>query len=196
MYGLTFETDCDETEMNYSNNSEKVVFGELTEYTVTLVDDKTIMDIIGVSEFNDYIPKKEGYIFDGWYTNSTFSQNTKVIEIPDDVTEDIVLFAKWIFENEPIIKASFSFIDYAEGKVKGSVNYDYITSDCNVLIALYEGNKMTAIASYDAFRHDVGTPFEITADIYKEYKIKAFFWNYNTQTPCISYIESTVNTSE
>ena len=64
------------------------------------------------------------------------------------------------------------------------------------LIALYEENKMTAIASYDAFRHDASTPFEITADSNKEYKIKAFFWNFNTQTPYISFIESAVKTSE
>jgi len=39
-------------------------------------------------------PTREGYVFDGWYSDSTF--NTKVTEINAESTGDITFYAKWI----------------------------------------------------------------------------------------------------
>ncbi len=48
--------------------------------------------------YSDYIellnPQRDGYTFDGWYTNSTFSNKT--INIDGSKYSDVELFAKWI----------------------------------------------------------------------------------------------------
>lgn len=41
----------------------------------------------------EYIPTKEGYIFDGWYTDLTFTTQYVFNTMP---AEDLVLYAKWI----------------------------------------------------------------------------------------------------
>jgi len=44
-------------------------------------------------------PTKEGYIFSGWFLDETFNEAFNLAEIND---QEIVLFAKWIGENESI----------------------------------------------------------------------------------------------
>lgn len=47
---------------------------------------------------NDYIPAKDGYIFDGWYSDP----RTKVQRVNEvTLTENIVVYAKWIDDGTP-----------------------------------------------------------------------------------------------
>ena len=38
----------------YANNTEKVVFGELTDYTIAFIDGNQLLDIVSVDSFEDY----------------------------------------------------------------------------------------------------------------------------------------------
>ncbi|MBR4880644.1 MAG: InlB B-repeat-containing protein, partial [Clostridia bacterium] len=95
MYGLTFKAEATDEESNYANNSDKVVFGELTDYTVTFVDGNEILNVLSVDEFESYIPEKEGYTFVSWHTSPFLTDVSKVTEISDDISENIMVYAKW-----------------------------------------------------------------------------------------------------
>ncbi|MBE6680243.1 MAG: hypothetical protein E7598_06970 [Ruminococcaceae bacterium] len=96
MYGLVFKAISDSEESDYANNSDKIVFGELTEYTVTFIDGDYIINVLGIDDFETYTPSKPGYIFDGWYASPDFFEDSKITYISSDVSENIILFAKWI----------------------------------------------------------------------------------------------------
>lgn len=51
-----------------------------------------------VVDVNDYIPTKDGYIFDGWYSDPRTKQN-RVGEIV--LTENITVYAKWLDDGTP-----------------------------------------------------------------------------------------------
>ena len=51
-----------------------------------------------VVNVNDYIPTKDGYIFDGWYSDPR-SKTERVNEII--LTENIVVYAKWLDDGTP-----------------------------------------------------------------------------------------------
>lgn len=95
MYGLTFKAEATDEESNYANNSDKVVFGELTDYTVTFVDGNEILNVLSVDEFESYIPEKEGYTFVSWHTSPFLTDGSEVTEISDDISENIMVYAKW-----------------------------------------------------------------------------------------------------
>ena len=51
-----------------------------------------------VVNVNDYVPTKDGYIFDGWYSDPR-SKTERVNEII--LTENIVVYAKWLDDGTP-----------------------------------------------------------------------------------------------
>lgn len=57
-------------------------------------------------EISLFIPNKDGYTFEGWYTEDTFENKINKIEI--GTTENVDLYAKWKF----ITKRNYSFIEY------------------------------------------------------------------------------------
>ncbi|WP_158539833.1 InlB B-repeat-containing protein [Gordonibacter sp. 28C] len=67
-------------------------------------------------------PTKDGYMFDGWYTDASFSN--RVTEIAAGVSGDIALYAKWVKNADPTPEqpATGTKIDPATGvAVSGSV---------------------------------------------------------------------------
>ncbi len=60
---------------------------------------KTLEKPIGeFVSLESYVPTKEGYIFDGWYSDARTKQN-RVYEVT--LTENIVIFAKWLDDGTP-----------------------------------------------------------------------------------------------
>lgn len=51
-----------------------------------------------VLDLTEYIPTKDGYIFDGWYSDPRTKQQ-KVTEVT--LTENIVVYAKWLDDGTP-----------------------------------------------------------------------------------------------
>ena len=68
------------------------------------------------------MPYKEGYTFDGWYTNAEFTGEPVVTVSPESVIEGGKLYAKWI-EYIPTIAEVRAMEDGTETKVKGVVNH-------------------------------------------------------------------------
>ena len=68
------------------------------------------------------MPYKEGFTFDGWYTNAEFTGDAIVTVSPESVIEGGKLYAKWI-EYIPTIKEVREMEDGTETKVKGVVNH-------------------------------------------------------------------------
>lgn len=81
-----------------------------TRYTITFKtnggsDIKTVKKVKNsIVDLSKYIPEKEGYIFDGWYTDSAFTNKVNKIQIKSNVK----LYAKWSEgEAEEIIKPNY-----------------------------------------------------------------------------------------
>lgn len=51
-----------------------------------------------VVDVNDYVPTKDGYVFDGWYSDPR-TKADRVNEIT--LTENIVVYAKWLDDGTP-----------------------------------------------------------------------------------------------
>ena len=68
------------------------------------------------------MPYKEGFTFDGWYTNAEFTGDAIVTVSPESVIEGGKLYAKWV-EYIPTIKEVREMEDGTETKVKGVVNH-------------------------------------------------------------------------
>ena len=59
-----------------------------------LVTSYTVLDSITFPT-----PKKEGYVFEGWYTTPNFEEDTKITKIVNDISlGNITLYARWDFE--------------------------------------------------------------------------------------------------
>ncbi len=71
-------------------------------------------------------PTGEGRTFDGWYTDSTFT--TRVTELPQGNTEDIVLYGKWIAREITII------YDLHGGTMGDSTNPEKVLNGERVLL--------------------------------------------------------------
>ena len=74
---------------------------KVAEYIVKYENDEYPEQIVMYGEtLNElYTPTKEGYIFGGWYIDSTFRVK---FTTDTQVTEDITLYAKWIKKTNPI----------------------------------------------------------------------------------------------
>lgn len=96
MHGLYFYAETETEEADYANNKDKIVFGELTDYTIAMVDGNTLLDIISVGDFESYVYEKDGYLLEGWYTDSNFAEWTKLTVIPEYISEDLIAYAKLV----------------------------------------------------------------------------------------------------
>ena len=74
-------------------------YGEVaTLHTVTYMDETTTLktDAEAVDGSNiSYIPKKYGYDFEGWYTDSNLTSESKIDTTTYTVTDDATLYANW-----------------------------------------------------------------------------------------------------
>ena len=89
-------------------------------------EENTIIDL------NQYLPKKEGFIFDGWYKDKELKEKITQVKL----TKDITVYAKWIAKIPPVVTEEFTItIDPNGGNWNGDTKAkimkikkgDYIT---------------------------------------------------------------------
>lgn len=170
MYGLTFEAISNSEELNYANNAEKVVFGELTDYTVTFFDGNQLLDIVSANEFNNYSAAKAGYTLEGWYTSSLFEPNSKIEDIPTDISENLIVFAKWI-------PMSIDRAEYTNNSVivSATVSKELLSESGIVIVALYK-NDILVSTNCSEITSSINYDFtNLTAS--DDYYVKLFCWD-------------------
>ena len=169
MYGLCFKAGSDNQELNYANNTEKVVFGELTDYTVALVDGDCLLDIISVSEYNDYSVVKEGYTLEGWYTDPLFETGSKIDAIPPDISEDLTVFAKWI-------PMAINSVEYNNNSmlINAVISEELMGENGIIVLAVYPEGQPVSVRFMD-ISSDIECEFEGIVEA-KNYTVKMFAW--------------------
>lgn len=170
MYGLSFKASSDSEELNYANNTEKVVFGELTDYTVAFVDGSQLLDIVSVDEFENYSVDKEGYTLEGWYASSTLEADSKITTMPSDISENLIVFANWI----PI---SIDRAEYTNTSisVNATVSEELLSKSGIVILAIYQNERLVS-----GYSTDISSSIEHTFNNINEadnYTIKMFVLN-------------------
>ena len=135
MHGLAVTVETTGEEGNYGNNDEKIVFGDLSTYTIALVDDNQLLDIISADDFEGYRYAKEGFRFEGWFT----AAGEKVTEISKEISENMVLFARFCEnkQNFDIYKVVFS---QDENDVSATVEYGYNYDEHQLVLAVYNAD--------------------------------------------------------
>lgn len=110
-------------ESNESNTYKKVAYFELTMDAVggefedgsdTAVQRKAVND-----SWEEVIPKKEGYHFDGWYVDREF---TDKFDFAQTASDSITIYAKWSEEYVVNIPAKISLNSEDKLKVSGTNN--------------------------------------------------------------------------
>ena len=61
-------------------------------------EENTIIDL------NQYLPKKEGFIFDGWYKDKELKEKITQVKL----TKDMTVYAKWIAKIPPVVTEEFT----------------------------------------------------------------------------------------
>lgn len=67
-------------------------------------------------------PIRPGYKFEGWYTTSSFEENTKFSVIAEKTTDDIVLYAKWSMVNYTVTYVLSGGTNNAANKASYNIN--------------------------------------------------------------------------
>lgn len=57
-----------------------------------------------IIDLNQYLPKKEGYIFDGWYKDKELKEKITQVKL----TKDMTVYAKWIAKIPPVVTEEFT----------------------------------------------------------------------------------------
>ncbi|MBP3562699.1 MAG: InlB B-repeat-containing protein [Treponema sp.] len=113
--------------------------------------DSNIIEVVEDSEnvtmnLNDYVPVKEGYIFEGWFYN-TEPTGTPVEEIT--VTEDITLYARYRGENQ-VSYVSFS-PDYTGIGTDTIINFTCKTDRASIFYYLEYSNDVNSFGDMKEF---------------------------------------------
>ena len=100
--------------------------GKAEEIKPITKEENTIIDL------NQYLPKKEGFIFDGWYKDKELKEKITQVKL----TKDMTVYAKWIAKIPPVVTEEFTItIDPNGGNWNGDTKAkimkikkgDYIT---------------------------------------------------------------------
>lgn len=94
-----------------------------------------------------YVPVKEGYIFDGWYSDP----RTKVDRVYDvTLTENIVVYAKWIDDGTPkpqaeehiglTVEEALAYGDYVDEKTGAPVTRLWVQQNAKLQELMQEYN--------------------------------------------------------
>lgn len=132
------ETDADAQDYVVSDAVTPVALAEGDE--VVNVGDYTVTLVLGGGTYTDTpkvdgntlvslpTPVLEGYIFDGWYLDE--ADNNRVIP-PLEVTEDTIIYAKWIIYDKSSYYINFWNEDGTVVHVTGVYNYDTPVTEVN-----------------------------------------------------------------
>ena len=109
------------------------------DYIVKLnMDDGTIIEM-SYAEFNEYVPgTKEGYVFMGWYLDSSFEPSMKIEKLATDYGESTTLHGWWLKESELI-----------DANITSSCESDTLNVNLDFELAATEGIAYIEIFDYD-----------------------------------------------
>ncbi len=139
---------------------------ENNKYSVTLMDGDEIINTIEVDEgklvdLKDENPIKEGFVFEGWYIDSEF---TTPFDVNTLVTEDLVLYAKYILISDLSIGEQFALQTTKKSLIANvSETKSIITKNLTSSFTFNPNkNKLSTIGfdskwSYDAKHNGSGT---------------------------------------
>ncbi len=128
LYQISYENM--EDAMNCEENDTKYVYGEGI--------------ILGS-------PSKDGYIFEGWYTNPDFAEDSKISQIGDAQTGDVTVYAKWA-EDPSLATAAYTVKYY---KQKTTLDgYEEAAEDRITGKGRVDGIVKAKINDYKGFTHN------------------------------------------
>ena len=123
---------------------------------------------------------RAGYLFDGWYTSSGFSPDSRVDTIKEDVVQDLKLFAKWVK-----LKVGLPMdLTYTKGPKSVTINFTkaenasyttfsvngktYKTSSNTITIKKLKRNKRYTVKIQSVWKLDNGS---VVKSPVKKYKV-------------------------
>lgn len=86
------------------------------------------------------------------------------------------------------VKATVGEVTQAEGKIKGSVEYEYLENDTDVMVGLYKDGELVDIFKSVSLSGSDSLDFELDGEE-GEYTIKIFFWGVEALDPLSEFIE-------
>ena len=107
------------------------------DYIVKLnMDDGTIIEM-SYAEFNEYVPgTKEGYVFMGWYLDSSFEPSMKIDKLTTDNGESTILYGWWLKESE-LIDANITS-NYGNDKLSVNLDFDLAATDGIAYVEIFD----------------------------------------------------------
>lgn len=185
----------DENYMLTKNADGNLVLTEKVEYTITFdsndgstVESQTVQKDLTVDKPAD--PTKEGYIFDGWYSDESLET---VYDFNTLVTKEMTLYAKWLTVidsikvnmTEPTIGATPKDTVTVEGNILEVVRIVWNDESGNAVTKFEDGHEYTAIVSlkYNEETHSIseqlkdnlylnGTKFDFNEEAGRYYTVK------------------------
>ena len=105
-------------------------------YVVTLVDENTTSQMT-YDEFNIYVPEtKNGYVFMGWYLDSSFEPSMKIDKLTTDYGESTTLYGWWLKESE-LIDANITS-SYESDKLSVNLDFELAATDGIAYIEIFD----------------------------------------------------------
>lgn len=133
-------------------------------------------------EITLYPATKEGYRFEGWYTDLAYT--SPIISFTGDIRKNITVYAKWSLGDQVIDKITINGSGYAylwgilcddNGSVLKNTKFDYVLYDITNPDSVQEIERNTLISSETDGSYSITTPKlendSKTTTVYKEYKI-------------------------
>lgn len=151
--------------------------------TVNGYDKQLVKDQYKIPEFSGYVPTREGgYLFDGWYTDADCT--SPAVE-GTDLTDSIVLYAKWI---EPLTVSGTVTVAgtyQQDGKTVYVHDIDRATEAVVILQETRDGKTYEVDSETITFRNysEIGSAdyaFTGIANEGKDYQIHILLLNYTT----------------
>lgn len=138
-------------------------------------------------------PTRPGFIFQGWYTNSTFPENTKVTTMPQN---NMSVFAKWQFDPNSEEEASFNL--WVGGVQVTSKNMNNITEGLSYATGTASYNMNTDTLTLTDFNLNMGGDDypAINGGYYGIYYDGFYLYNLNIELSGTNTITSVSNPSK
>ena len=122
-------------------------------------------------------PKREGYVFDGWYMNKNFQIEDQYSFILDEVKENLTLYAKW-----ERFYPEITFVHNAVGStlLKDTIEYNKVYTNPGVLTL--EGHNFIGYYSDKEMKNsfDFTQPIKTNTTIYVKWALKQYTVTFNS----------------
>ena len=125
------------------------------------------------------IPRKAGYVFENWYTDSGL---TSVFDFNTPITQSMTLYAGYRPAYD--VFATFGDIEYDGDTIAASLQFDYNNCNTTAFIAIYEDGRMIGLSHINIAKETKKQAIQIQKEaLYGNYELKAFFLNTDTWIP-------------